>query len=184
MKMTKTEEMKGILTDPNTGEILCGIDSTNKVTITKHYDEENFIKVYYDTYIASVGANKSPLSPFLMELGKRMSYSSKGQIVTLIKPVKEEIADSLGISLTRVEHMIKECVDLGLIIRTGRGVYAVSPFIMSKGDWAEVKALQLTYNKALETLNIEAPLPSYLQEAKKSSWELQQPKGVKENEEE
>ena len=172
MKLTKTEEMRGVLTDANTGEVLCGIDSTNTVTISKQIDEENFIKVYYDTYIASVGANRSPLSPFLMELGKRMSYSNTGQIVTLIKPVKEEIAESLGISLTRVEHMIKECVDLGLIIRTGRAVYSVSPFIMAKGDWAEVKALQLTYNKVLEKLNIEAPLPSYLQEAKKSSWTL------------
>lgn len=163
MKLSRTDEIHGKLYDPITGENTYDIDAQRNVTITKHVDEEKFIKVYYDTYIASVGANHSPLSPFLMELGKRMSYSSDGQIVVLIKPVKEEIAKSLGISLTRVEHMIKECVDLGLIIRTGRGVYSVSPFIMAKGDWSEVKALQLTYNKELKRLNIEAPLPTYMQ---------------------
>ena len=163
MKLTRTDEIHGKLFDPITGENTYDIDASRSVSITKHVDEEAFIKVYYDTYIASVGANHSPLSPFLMELGKRMSYSNDGQIVTLIKPIKEQIAAELGISLTRVEHMIKECVDLGLIIRTGRGVYSVSPFIMAKGDWAEVKALQLTYNKELKKLNIQAPLPTYLQ---------------------
>lgn len=163
MKLTRTDTIQGHLINPVTGEVDYDVRAVRSATLTKHVDEENFIKVYYDTYIASVGANHSPLSPFLMELGKRMSYSTSGQIVTLIKPVKLEIAAELGVSLTRIEHMIKECVDLGLIIRTGRGVYAVSPFIMAKGDWAEVKALQLSYNKELQKLKIQAPLPSYMQ---------------------
>lgn len=170
MKLTRTEKIQGNLLDPDTGEVKCGVDATRTVSITKNVDEENYIKLYYDTYLASIGANRSYLSPFLIELGKRMSYSKQGQVVTLIKSVKEEIAESLGVSYSRVCHMITECVDRGLLVRASRAVYSVSPMVMAKGDWEDIMALQITYYKELRRCNIEVALPKYLQDSEK--WEL------------
>ena len=162
-RLERTEEKHYEIVDPETGEITHEAREVDLITAFKNVDEERFVKVYYDVYMATLGANQSSLSPFLMAIGKRMTYSQEGQIVILIKQVRDDIANELGVSYTRVSHMITECVKLGILIRTGRSVYAVSPFVMAKGDWPNVKRLQMRYDAELKKMEISAPRPKYLQ---------------------
>lgn len=163
MKVISQDNITQNIIDPTTGEITHTQTVSKIHAVTKPMDEENFVKVYYNTFLASIGENQSKLTPFLISVAKRMSYSTEGQQIILIKRVKEEIAKEIGVSLSRVNHMILESKNLGLLISVGRGVYAVSPLILGKGTWDEVRALQITYNKKLQELSIDAPRPSYLQ---------------------
>lgn len=148
--------------DGQTGEIVKYNEITRQRFASYPVNEEKFIKIYYNTYLASIGENHSALSTFMIAIGKRMSYSKEGQTVYLFIDEKKEIAEEIGVTLNRVEHMIKECCDLELLIRLRRGKYAVSPFIMAKGEWKEVKALQLNYDSELKNLKISAPDVNYI----------------------
>lgn len=168
--------------DYETGEIQERVQHKTS-TIRKHTTEEEYIKVYYNTFLASLGDASDPLSSFLVELGKRMTYSKDGQVVYLIKPVKEEIAQVIGKSLVTIKRMINRCEKLGLLIhkrdKNGnavRGVYIVSPFVIAKGNWGDVRVLQLKFNAQLEELEI-TPLakPKYIAETENKGFQLSDP---------
>ena len=172
-KFSRFDHIEGDRIDPVTGEIIDHVSATKVSQIFKGVPEENFIKVYYDTFLASVGSNESVYTPLLLEIGKRMTWSENGQIVILIKSTKESIARSMGITLGRVNNMISDLVKMGLLIRVERATYAVSPFIMAKGEWDNVLSLQLNYNSALHQIEVSqpnripAPRPEHLKKIEK-----------------
>lgn len=96
-----------------------------------------------------------------MELGKEITYTEYGQTVILIKPLKERMAANMGVTLGKVNNIITKLVKMGLLTRTARATYEVSPFIIAKDGWAEAKELQLTYDYDQKELKIKAPMPSY-----------------------
>ena len=148
--------------DPLTGEVIAKERDINTSLITKHIGEENYIKVYYDTFLAAIGENESPLSDFLIAIGKYMYTLDNLQVIDLTKIKKELIAREIGKSFSRVEHYIMDCVKKGLLIKLGKGrtaTYAVSPFIMSKSSSKDVQALQLNYEARRGVLEISKPDP-------------------------
>lgn len=155
--------------DGQTGEIIEQHELEHRKFKSVPITEDKFVKIYYDTFLALLDYNHSSLSHFLIVLGKYMSYSNDGQVVCLYKGVKEEIAKSLGVSMVRVNQMINDCIKLNLIMRKDRGIYAVSPFVIAKGDWRETKALQIEYNNEFNNMLITST-PS-LEDAKKISGE-------------
>lgn len=155
-QLIRTEHNSRTIADAD-GLVLGQIDEHRNVTISRQTSEDDFIKIYYDTYLATMGLNASKYSPILIAIGKRMSYSTEGQEVVLIKHTKEDIAKELHISVTRIEHMLKNLVDMKVLYRKGRGVYQVSPFIMSKGEWSNVQELQFAYHHDTQQLDVSAP---------------------------
>lgn len=162
MKYLKVDETQYEMIDPVTGEITQEAREIKHSAIYKDIDEGEFVKVYYDVFTASLGENRGPLTPFLIEVGKRMTYSEDGQIIVLVKEIKESIARSLGVSIVSVNRLITQCVNNGLFIRTGRSVYAVSPLVMAKGKWQNIRALQIAYDAELKKMKIDVPRPEYL----------------------
>lgn len=148
--------------DPATGEVTDKIRHINTSIITKPIGEENFIKIYYDTFLATMGKNANPLSEFLIAIGKYMVVRNNMQVIQLTKFTKEMIAEELGKSLTTIERMITTCIKEELLIRIGSGrsaTYAVSPFIMSKSSSKDVQTLQLNYEARRGVLEISKPDP-------------------------
>lgn len=90
------------------------------ISLIKHIDDEEFERIYYDSQIANIGRNSSPLTPFLMELGKEITYTEYGQTVILIKPLKERMAANMGATLGKVNNIITKLVKMGLLTRTAR----------------------------------------------------------------
>ena len=161
-QMKRQDVMEREIIDPLTGEIIAKERDINTTLITKHFGEENYIKVYYDTFLAAIGENESPLSDFLIAIGKYMVVRGNMQLIQLSKFTKELIAEDLGRSLTRVEHYITECVKKEILIKIGKGrtaTYAVSPFIMSKSSSKDVQTLQLNYEARRGVLEISKPDP-------------------------
>ena len=170
----KYEQVRDQVVDPRTGEVYVA-KSDKLTTIQQGVSEERFVKIYYETYLATLGAGESALSPFLLELGKRMAYSDQGQIIHLTKGTRAEIAKNLGCSDVNVRKMTKKLCDLGVLARIDgphSATYLVSPFIIAKGDWKDIQALQLTYDARLGQMGVEVPRPKYLAEAHKQGYQL------------
>jgi len=155
-----TREIERI--DPTTGEIKDVIRETRGHTISRSFKEPNFVKVYYDTFLATIGENENPLSNFLIAIGKHMILKDNMQIVHLDKFTKDLIAEELGKSPERIKSYIRECVKLDLLYRIGSprsGVYAVSPFIMTRSQSQDVVKLQMNYEARSGMLTISKPDP-------------------------
>lgn len=137
--------------NPETGEIT--YDS--KYSVTAINNEDDYIKVY--RYLNSVFAFKGinqALIPALMEISNYMGFANKGQKVILIKDTKDQICKSLGISMPRLDAIIRELKKADVLRPTGsRSVYAVNPFIIGRGKWSDIKELraQFDYNSGLMT---------------------------------
>lgn len=148
--------------DPETGEIKDIVREINSTSISRSFKEPNFIKVYYDTLLATIGENSSPLSEFLIAIGKHMVVEDDMQVVQLTKFTKNLIAKEIGKSPDRVKSYIAECVKLNLLYKVGTprsAIYAVSPFIMSKSKPQDVVALQMNYVARQGVLEISKPDP-------------------------
>lgn len=110
--------------------------------------EADYLKVY--KYTNTLFAFKGiPLSyvPFVVEIGRYMSYADDGQLVILNKFIKDKIAETLDVKLDRVNKVIKELKDFDVLRPTGsRGVFAVNPFVISCGDSVHVEELKAQFD--------------------------------------
>lgn len=161
-KFTRQDVKETERIDPVTGEVTDIIREINATSISRSFKEPNFVKVYYDTLLATIGENRSPLSDFLIAIGKHMVIEDGMQVVQLTKFTKEMIAREIGKSPDRVKGYIAECVKLNLLYKIGTprsAIYAVSPFIMSKSKPQDVIALQMNYEARRGVLEISKPDP-------------------------
>lgn len=140
---TKTYQHEIQTFNPETGEIT--YDS--KYAITALNNEEDYIKVYryLNTVFAFKGIDKK-LIPTLMEICNYMSFADKGQEVTLIKHVKEQISKNLGIGIPEIEKHIRMLKKADVLRPIARSIYAVNPFIVSRGKWSDIKELRAKFD--------------------------------------
>lgn len=133
-----------------TGEIF----HDTKYSVTAINNEDDYIKVY--RYLNTVFAFKDiekKLIPTLMEICNYMNFADKGQTVILIKPIKEQMSQALGIGLKEIDKHITALKKADVLRPQGRAVYAVNPFIVGRGKWSDIKELraQFDYNTGLMT---------------------------------
>lgn len=147
---TKAYKHESELFNAETGEIL----HESKYTVTAVSNEEDYIKVY--RYLNTVFAFKNiekKLIPTLMEICNYMNFADKGQTVILIRPIKEQISEALGIGIPEIDKHIRALKKADILRPQGRSVYAVNPFIVGRGKWSDIKELraQFDYNSGLMT---------------------------------
>lgn len=127
----------------NTGEITQ--QQTRKVNKSKIEPTDEFIKVskYLNTIFAY---NNIPLNlvPISLIFAQEMEF--KTNRIYLLKPLKEEIASMLDVSLDRVNKLIKNCERYNIIKRIDRGIYEVNSFLYSTGSSKETKELQAHFD--------------------------------------
>lgn len=112
--------------------------------------EPPFIKVYYECMLATAGIQGVP-ADLLIGLAKFAPYvndDSEPMIIRIDKPVKDYLCRLLGKSEAMIKKYIRQCVDAGILIRSGhyRGYYEVNPWIVARGDFSKIKKLQLQYD--------------------------------------
>lgn len=136
--------------DPETGEMVS--DSTYEVKAINN--EDDYVKVYryLNTVFAFKGINPA-LIPTLMEITNYMSYADKGQKVVLVKEIKKEMSEALGIGIPQIERNMTALKKADILRPLGRSVYAVNPFIVGRGKWSDIKELraQFDFNDGLVT---------------------------------
>lgn len=120
--------------------------------VVKGTSEPEYVKLYLDCVLTLKGLGKG-LNPILLEFVKYMSYADigklgGGQTIFVNKCLKEQIAETLGLSLKRIEQAITDFVKSGIFKRLGVGTYQVNANIFGKGDWKDIKNIRATFDFA------------------------------------
>ena len=130
--------------DATTGDII----AKTKEEFTKVSQEPDFIKVYYETMLAFNEIHGVPIS-FVLSISKFLEWTNEGSpmCVTINKRVKDILQEDCGVKSAQIARYIAISVKSGLFFRTKyRGVYEVNPFMIAKGKWDSIKALQCKFN--------------------------------------
>lgn len=132
--------------DFTTGEIK---ESLLETTILKQApSQDEYIKIYLDDilYLLNNKKDKNINARVLFHIYKRAEYGT--QNVYLIKEIKDEIANELEVTIKAVEKVIREFVELGLLIHKGNArscFYTLNPKYSFKGEETDrKKAIKLT----------------------------------------
>jgi hypothetical protein len=140
---TKAYKHETQIFNPDTGEVV----SDTRYSVTAIDDEDDYVKVYHylNTVFAFKGIEKK-LIPTLIEICSYMSYADKGQQVILVKQVKEQISEALGIGIPEIDKHIRALKRADILRPIGRSVYAVNPFIVGRGKWSDIKELRAQFD--------------------------------------
>jgi len=100
--------------------------------------EDEYIKIYIKT-IGVLHNIPASADKILLEIIKYTSYNNR---IILTKPVKQDIANNLNISLSRVNNYITTLIKKNILIRKDRGMYILNPYIFGKGNWHDIYNLR------------------------------------------
>lgn len=116
--------------------------------------EDEYIRVYkYLNVLFAYENIPLALVPAVIEISKYMTNADTGQLVTMHSLMREQICSTLGISISRLNKIVKQLRDADILRDTStRGTYAVNPFIVSAGKSTDVKTLQAKFDFHAEQL--------------------------------
>lgn len=125
-----------------TGEIVLNETIRESFLIER---EPDFVKLYLED-ISRLKDVPQGMNKVLFELMKAINYNG---IIMAYKPVKELMANNMGISVNYLNKCIDEFYKKGILIRYARGVYIADPNLFAKGSWKDIQNLRLVieYNK-------------------------------------
>lgn len=106
-------------------------------TIVKKVSQDDFIQVYLEDLSGLLGIESLAEFKVLLSLWQKANFnnenSNDGNVVYLIKSVKEEIANNTGHSLSRINNTISSLTKKGLLVKKDRSVYWLNPKYFFKG---------------------------------------------------
>jgi biotin operon repressor len=123
------------ISEENTGEVI----KTARTEIAMFESEPAYVKLYLNDLCRMNGLNNSQ-QKILNALVKNMGYNN---VLPSYKPVKEMIAESLGMPYNTLNEGIKELHKKGIIIRKARGFYIMDPNLFGRGSWNDVKKIRM-----------------------------------------
>ena len=138
------------ITDSETGEII----QSRRTEVSSFEREPPYVKVYLED-IGRLNGLSPTEQKMINELVFNMGYNN---VVPSYKPVKQSIANKLGVSLEGVNKSIQSLYKKGVLIRKARGFYIMDPNIFGRGSWKDVKNIRMTidYNEdGTKTINTE-----------------------------
>lgn len=123
--------------DDKTGEVTSS--STTYVSTPKI--EPAYVKLYFD------GLDKLreiPLYcwPVLLWMLGKVSYANEEQSLELCSTTRKGVAESLNMSVNRVNHAVSDLVRCGIIFRSGKGLYRFNPVFFARGEWKDIQKLR------------------------------------------
>mgnify|MGYP005856741455 CR=1 FL=1 len=128
------QETKTVI-DHETGEIT----QTHDVKSYAVEKEPNYVKMY----IEDIGKLKNIPPSSNDVLGVLVRNMSYGNIVVMIKPIKDKIKEETNLSINTINKSIQNLYKAGILIRQSRSVYLVDPTLFAKGKWEDIKKLRL-----------------------------------------
>lgn len=149
MKITYEQITDDVKVDTMTGEVVEQQQTTEIRSIInkKIPNEPDYIKIYrYVNTLFAFKGIKTSLTPFIIEISNHMTYAKEGQIVNLNKVTKGMICENLGVSIKRLDQVIKELKEYDILRKIQNGVYSVNPYIVARGSWADIHKLQTHYD--------------------------------------
>lgn len=138
----------------NTGELTRNTKFTSRRINQPGEKEDEYIRVYkYLNVLFAYENIPLALVPAVIEIAKFMTNADTGQLVTMHGMMREQICENLGISISRLNKIVKQLRQADILRDTNiRGTYAVNPFIVSTGKSTDVKTLQAQFDFHAEKL--------------------------------
>lgn len=126
-----------ISVDDATGEVKSAL--TTYVSAPQR--EPPYLKVYMDKL---KGLQGMPLYcwPVLLFLLERIPYANVDQSFEFGNPMRQRLADELGVKIGQVNHAVSDLVKCGAILRAGRGLYQFNPVFFARGEWKDIQKLR------------------------------------------
>lgn len=112
--------------DKETGEII----EDSKI-IRKKVSTQEFMQVYLNDISGLLGIENKSQMFVLVELWKLAQFDTNQ--VVIIKGIKQQIADNIGIAYKTVDNHIVKLCKLNLLIRKETGIYFLNPQYFFKG---------------------------------------------------
>lgn len=144
--MSKLYSSETITYNKETGEVIEHTETKYKqVSI-----EPNYVKVYVDAVIGLLGQSKtSKETDVLLILAKSMTYMNDEMPnkVNIDALLKKHIIKETGISEGALNNMLTGFVKRDIIRRIGRGAYQLNPFMFAKGNWSNVRRIQMDWSE-------------------------------------
>lgn len=128
-------EQRTTIVNHETGEISREVE----VLSSQVPQEPRFVKMYIDDVLKLKDVPKAS-SDVLSVLLANMTY---GNVVVMIKPIKEMIALKTGLKSNTINKAIQNLHKAGILIRKNRGVYLIDPCLFAKGKWEDISKLRL-----------------------------------------
>ena len=69
--------------------------------------------------------------------------------------LKKDVCSALGISIPTLDRRLKNLCDKQIIKRVDRGTYQLNPYVLARGNWAEILELRTTYDYVNGTMETE-----------------------------
>lgn len=137
--------------DGTTGEVIRVIGEDNAYVGS----EPDYIKIYTDCQLVFNHLDTA-LSPYIVAFGHYMTYANFDNpvfrcTIQTTKIIRQAVAKSLGVSDRQVKRAVADLVKSEVFIpieQNGqriRGVYFVNPWVMSKGEWKDIKQLRAQF---------------------------------------
>lgn len=106
--------------------------------------EPPFVKMYLDTILYLKDLPKG-YNSILLAFLRHMTYANAedGQCVFINSAMKRRIAESLDVSISRIDNVLSELNKGEVLTRIDRGMYRVNPHLFGKGDWQDIAKLRL-----------------------------------------
>lgn len=151
-----TQQTTTIHLNEETGQVISS-DSTKTYMVDK---EPDYIKMYISD-IARLKEIPAGMDKILFSLLKGMGYNN---IVPVYMPIKQMIANDLGVSINYINKAIDKFYKAGLLIRHARGLYIADPQLFARGKWEDIKDLRLVIDyKSDGTKKLQSNLPEKVQ---------------------
>ena len=140
-KQKLSQTIEKLTFDKKTGEQQSG-EKTN--VFNGKEKEPPFLKMYLED-IEILHRLPKNSSDVLHELLRNMNYQSE---ITVNSLMKNRIAEKLNIKNVRsINNYLSSMVEKDVLQRIGRGVYIVNPYLIAKGEWADIKGLRVEYKE-------------------------------------
>jgi len=141
--------------DPQSGELYS--DTKYKSLLQSKEKEDDYIKVYkYTTTVFAFKGISLTLVPAVLEISKYMSYADAGQLVCFNKLMREQICNTLGVSIDRLNQLVRELRKADILRSTkARGVYAVNPFVVGAGPVTKIHELRAHFDFEADLMRTE-----------------------------
>lgn len=148
--------------DSTTGE-LTRVLATENAYVGK---EPDYVKIYTDCQLVFNHLDVA-LSPYIVAFGKWMTFANFENpdyrcTVRTGEIERQDVAKCVGVSDSMVKKAIKQLIDSEVFIpivkdgRRLRGIYFVNPWVMSKGEWKDIKRLRAEFEFVTGTNSVLA----------------------------
>lgn len=129
--------LRVISVDDKTGEIT----SSSTTYVSSPKVEPPYVKVYMGGFEE---LRKMPLYcwPVLLWMLEKMPYANADQCFEFGKPMRQRVAEEIGVNVSRVNHAVSDLAKCGAILRAGRGLYRFNPEFFARGEWKDIQKLR------------------------------------------